>query len=431
MESNNIDKLFKDKLASEEVEFNPAAWTAAEQMIALQSGKTAWYAGKAFLSIVAASLLTIGGTAWLLTNESSVTSGSANNIATTSNKAADEVSAIFAKETISNNATPNSLDMSTTLVVQESNEREGLPTEVTNNVAPIEPSNLANNNNALANPEPADMTTETTSNSDVDQPVVTSNMDSSVEITTTRSGSASATFEMNIIEKEIVDVSDVDLLVTEEIESEEDFSQPVELPINDRGLSILRNIDIRLILGGGAAWGFRNPQLADPVGVGYSPTAGFSIGYIANSEFSFDVNVLYRMRTGLSKEALILSTPPSDDIIAQSLHYLDVPFYLNYHSDRHSLQLGMQYSYLLTTRTEIINSVDYTSTMAWGKNNYFKNSDLAALIGYNFMLNEQLNIGARFNYGIFDVTGNQPSVWETNDKNIHFNFLLEYKLTKY
>ena len=137
------------------------------------------------------------------------------------------------------------------------------------------------------------------------------------------------------------------------------------------------------------------------------------------------------MRTGLSYEALMLPVVSNDVIVAQSLHYLDVPFYLNYHFDRHSVQFGMQYSYLIATRLETTNSADNTSTIGWGKTDYFKNNDLAALIGYNFMLNEQLNIGARFNYGIFDVTGNQPSAWETNDKNLHLNFLLEYKLSKY
>jgi hypothetical protein len=137
------------------------------------------------------------------------------------------------------------------------------------------------------------------------------------------------------------------------------------------------------------------------------------------------------MRTGLSQEALILPIISNDVIVAQSLHYLDVPFYLNYHFDRHSVQFGMQYSYLIAARLETTNSVDNTSTIGWGKTDYFKNNDLAALIGYNFMLNEQLIIGARFYYGIFDVKGNQPSACQTNDKNLHLNFLLEYKLSKY
>ena len=71
MESNNIDKLFKDKLSSEEVEFNPAAWTAAEEMIAQQSGKSAWYKGKVFLSVLTTSIITLVGAAWLLSPENS------------------------------------------------------------------------------------------------------------------------------------------------------------------------------------------------------------------------------------------------------------------------------------------------------------------------------------------------------------------------
>ena len=422
MEINPIDKLFKDKLSSEEVEFNPAAWSAAEGIIAQQSVKTVWYTGKAFLSVLFASILTIIGAIWFLSHKSSA---SENNIASTST---NEVKAITINNTINNSAIPISSKISKTLVIQESDENSDLTAVIKRSDLSNESFSSVNTNNHSSNQEQDKIAAA--NNSAKSENDVTNTVSSALasENSTTRKRSSSATFEMSFREK---DIDDVDLLATGELQSEEDFSQPIELPINDKGLSIIRNVDFRLIFGGGAAWGFRNPQLADPSGLGYSPTAGFSVGYIANSEFSFDVNVLYRMRTGLSKEALILPTSKSDATVAQSIHYLDVPFYLNYHSDRHSVQFGMQYSYLISTRLETTNSTDNSSTIGWGKNDYFKNSDLAALIGYKFMLNEQLNIGARFNYGIFDVTSNQPSAWETNDKNLHLNFLLEYKLSKY
>jgi len=91
MESNNIDKLFKDKLSSEEVEFNPAAWTAAEEMIAQQSGKTAWYTGKVFLSVLAASIVTLGGAVWLLSPENSTSLIEEENISFVRQEVVDNV----------------------------------------------------------------------------------------------------------------------------------------------------------------------------------------------------------------------------------------------------------------------------------------------------------------------------------------------------
>ena len=416
MESNNIDKLFKDKLSSEEVEFNPAAWTAAEEMIAQQYGKTVWYTGKVFLSLLAAAIVTLGGAVWLLSPENSTSLIEEENISFVHQEVADNVKPddsvlkeAIAEESPKDNMTlQNAVKQSSKGSFNSSNDGGKFASntlKTKNRPTKIVPDSNIGDKNTGANKN-----------------LVNSSV---------KNGSISTHFKINIQEKEIINLDNVDLIATEDIKSEDNYSQPIELPINDRGLSILRNFDFRLVIGGGVAWGFRNPQLADPAGIGYSPTAGFNIGYIANSEFSFKVNVLYRMRTGLSYEALMLPVVSNDVIVAQSLHYLDVPFYLNYHFDRHSVQFGMQYSYLIATRLETTNSADNTSTIGWGKTDYFKNNDLAALIGYNFMLNEQLNIGARFNYGIFDVTGNQPSAWETNDKNLHLNFLLEYKLSKY
>ncbi|MBL4653609.1 MAG: PorT family protein [Flavobacteriales bacterium] len=435
MEQNNIDKLFKDKLASEEVEFNPAAWTAAESLIAQQTGASTWYAGKTFIATVIALLLTVGGTTWFVTTENS----SDTNIASTSNNAAIEVTARLVSQktnqiiTTENNQTEKSIAQSvidkTPTIKSASPNNAILISTANETVNTIDGSKTETQNSTPKNDGRSSTASSNDNSIDDKNNAVASNRNSVSTSLSTKS--TISLFETSIAQKEIESISLVDLLATQELESQEDFSQPVELPINDKGLSILRNFEIRFTAGGGAAWGFRNPQLTDPVGVGYSPTAGFNIGYIVNSEFSFNVNVLYRMRTGLSNQPLMLNANTTDAVVAKSLHYLDVPLYLNYHSDRHSFQLGLQYSYLLTTNTENTNKSDGTTQSVWGKNSYFKNSDLAALIGYSFVLNEQLNLGARFNYGIFDVTGNQSSAWETLDKNIHFNLLLEYKLSKY
>jgi len=416
MESNNIDKLFKDKLSSEEVEFNPAAWTAAEEMIAQQSGKSAWYKGKVFLSVLTTSIITLVGTAWLLSPENSTSLIEEENISFVHQEVIDNVESTVSivKESIPEESPKDNMALQNG-VKQNSKESFNSSNDV---------GKFKSNVHTTAN-SPTKIVRDSNigdKNTGVNKNLVNSSA---------KNGSISTHFKINVREKEIINLDNIALIATEKLKSAKDYSQPIELPINDRGLSILRNFDLRLIIGGGVVWGFRNPQLADPAGIGYSPTAGFNIKYLANSEFSFEVNVLYRMRKGLSHEALMLPVMSNDAIVAQSLHYLDVPFYLNYHFDRHSVQFGMQYSYLITTRLETTNNADNVSTIGWDKTDYFSNNDLAALIGYHFILNEQLNIGARFNYGIFDITRNQPSAWETNDKNLHLNFLLEYKLSKY
>jgi hypothetical protein len=134
------------------------------------------------------------------------------------------------------------------------------------------------------------------------------------------------------------------------------------------------------------------------------------------------------MRTGLSPEP---THGRNSSIIHKALHYLDMPFYLNYHTGRHSFQLGMQYSYLLSEFNETKNHLDQNAVLSYSKTGHYKNSDLAGVLGYNFMLNEGLTVGTRINYGLFDATGDQLSIYETIDKNLHLNLLLEYKLSKY
>lgn len=151
-----------------------------------------------------------------------------------------------------------------------------------------------------------------------------------------------------------------------------------------------------------------------------------------NSDVAFDFNVLYNQRGALSKEPLpVVSGAENNSVVTKNLHYLQIPFYFNYNIGRHNIILGMQYAYLLATKSEITDNTSLQATPTWNKQSYFATSDLAGVAGYQYMLTEKLNIGARLNYGIFDVTDKQDQSIETFDRNIHFNILLEYKLLKY
>lgn len=414
MEQNNIDKLFRDKLGAKKVEFNPAAWAAAEELIAQQSAKKAWYANKTIWSVLALLLFLTGGTTWVSTNSESGLID--QNISSATQNAVDVVESENAQE----------LNETSKVIAVASN------TEISNQVdrlKQVPTQSKVENTSEFTNvvTKQQAITLEKQVDNELPHVPLTSNK----KVTSKSTNRIQTILEMEKNERNIENIPLADLLGTNELVEESNFTQPVELPLNDRGLSILRNFDVRLAAGIGAVGGFRNPSDDSPVQIGYRPTVGLNIGYIVNSEFSFDINLLYSMRTGLSQEAMVLDPALANNTTQTlSLHYLDVPFYLNYHWERHAVQLGMQYSYLLTTQSQEISGTD-AGTKNWGKNSYYKNSDLSGVIGYSFMLNEHLNLGARYNYGLFDVTGSQPSTWATNDRNHHFNILIEYKLSKY
>ncbi|MBL4623956.1 MAG: hypothetical protein JKY42_02265, partial [Flavobacteriales bacterium] len=214
MEQNNIDKLFKDKLASEEVEFNPAAWTAAERMIAQQSGKSAWYAGKAFLSVVIASLLTIGGTVWFTSNESSSGTVSNNNIASTSSNAANEVQTSLVNHTMTDNK-KTTTSVTDKIIVSESNtEHSGLSANIPNNDYTTSNNISTNEPSVTSDQSITNVTPPSINERSVDE----KNGNIATTATpTNRKGRVSTTFEMSIIEKEFAQIAEVDLLSTDEL----------------------------------------------------------------------------------------------------------------------------------------------------------------------------------------------------------------------
>lgn len=92
-----------------------------------------------------------------------------------------------------------------------------------------------------------------------------------------------------------------------------------------------------------------------------------------------------------------------------SLVYLNVPLKLGYRiSARHSLAFGMQFSQLLTgiSRKETMTNEAATSEWVTDKAG-FHGSDVAGLLSYRVSLTEKLDGSAEFQYGLFDITDNQ------------------------
>ena len=209
MESNNIDKLFKDKLSSEEVEFNPAAWTAAEEMIAQQSGKTVWYTVKVFLSLLAASIVTLSGAVWFLSPENSTS-------------LIEEEKISFVHQEVVDNVKP------TNSVVKETIPEESPKDNMTLQNAVKQRSkgsfNSSNDGGKFASNtlKTKNRPTKIVPDSNIGDKNTGANknlVNSSV-----KNGSISTHFKINIQEKEIINLDNVDLIATEDIKSEDKLS---------------------------------------------------------------------------------------------------------------------------------------------------------------------------------------------------------------
>ena len=192
--------------------------------------------------------------------------------------------------------------------------------------------------------------------------------------------------------------------------------------------SCWNRFNVNLIGGLVLSQGFLNNDLSR-VNPSSRWSAGFGLSYTLNAMVSLDVNVLYQSRGGLSQELLPENGSNNNQSqIAKTLHYLDVPFYINYRiKNRHALRFGIQYSHLLRVDLENPNT---SVTSGIRAHDYFATYDMAGIIGYKYLLNERINVGVRANFGLFDVTLGQSAGDDTFDMNRQARFLIEYKLIK-
>jgi len=169
---------------------------------------------------------------------------------------------------------------------------------------------------------------------------------------------------------------------------------------------------------------------------------GFQYQHRLNGRISVHLNALYQTSKGLNSQLTVSNETyglgadvNNYRVTPQSLHYLSLPIYFGYHHDRHEFQLGGQFSYLLNVKSDVHRSyensfgvVEQEKGTEWGYTQGFKTYDASILVGYDYMLTEQFLVGARANYGIYDVTDNNQFDGQSIDNNVQFRITANYKI---
>ncbi|MEM9024088.1 MAG: outer membrane beta-barrel protein [Bacteroidota bacterium] len=206
----------------------------------------------------------------------------------------------------------------------------------------------------------------------------------------------------------------------------------------------IRPLDIRkftfgLVGGIQAARGFQNNQ---GEGAGWTPGGLFGLraSYQVNNFVSLNTNLLMQTRGGLSSDYTFRSGVNQSTLQSpKQLVYLDLPFYLNLRlADAHSMLLGIQYSTLVYGYSrKTVNDEDASGSVLssngstqWGKPEGFSTSDLGLMVGYEYALNYNVNIGFRAHFNQFDVTDDGFFRSSIRDKNLQLRLTLDYRLFK-
>ena len=96
---------------------------------------------------------------------------------------------------------------------------------------------------------------------------------------------------------------------------------------------------------------------------------------------------------------------------SKKLNYINVPVLVKFYPiNKFSIEAGPQVGYLLSIKGGTLSKSDY------------KKIDLSAVMGFNYQLNDEIGIGARYNLGLKDITKTSGK-----HKNAMFQFLLTYK----
>ena len=426
----HIDDLFRDKLKDRDFEFDDQAWKAAEKMLEADAAPTAWYAGKPALTGFA--ILVLGGAALtigLMPSDNNMSNSQMAEVIVTSN------------ETDENNLGEEVVDAEDSAVQTTSDD------------------NTTSDENTVSDDVEATeeiKTYESNETTDI-SPV-------SVQVTNRKDVAETIdqipTQDLNGLQKE--DRTEHSLLAISEEPSI--WTGRPEIIVHERvnrigvmpwgqfydDIDNLENTDHKykkhwlkkttfgLLIGANVEQGFLNGNV-NRDGMGLGPVGGIKVSYLLGSMVSLEANILYHSRDGLNSQFSGFDESGAYfKTFFASLHYLDIPVYLNYRRKRHGVQIGLQYSKLLfaiENRETTINTpagstgVEETKNIVAGES--FSPTDMAIMVGYEYVLNETINVGARFGYGLTDITEESSYKNTISDQNIGFRLYCEYKLFKY
>ena len=422
MNNENLDRLFRDKLAHREIPFSAAAWQDMEKTLDASGQKGAGWSGLTLFGIFA-GLFAAGITVFWLWPDAGTQAryqvaevipfeGEAEEYSTTQLPTAQPASPVASAEALVT-AASNEPQASTALAVQtvetEENQLEKeLERALALKQADMEKIRETRNKRQSTNSTPALIA------SLEDQPQVNQ-----------RSTGRSIKF-----------ISLMEYMTLEQM-PRSGFDQLDSRSSDDDDYYGKASRDFGLLFGTQLSRGFVNTEESRGLW-SLSPVIGLRYSRSLNPYVSLNVNLLYQNMGGLnSRKSVFVSdgiTAPfieDERIDVKRLHFIDIPVYLEYTSGLHAFMGGFQVSQLLTTYGKVEkrqNDGSFTESGKWGMRDGFSNYDVSALLGYSYQWNERLRIGLRGNYGWGDMTRNSYFDNDTKDTNLQFRLLFDYQL---
>lgn len=201
---------------------------------------------------------------------------------------------------------------------------------------------------------------------------------------------------------------------------------------------------IGLIAGLNTSLGFQNGN-DNRAKTSLDPSIGFRLTYRHSmiSRWRTDIEAIYFSRSALNAQVGydsisygFGSTIISRSIDVEELHYISLPILATYqYNKKHAFMGGLSFSYLLNAQSQTSGNVtEFTATnenilaepttQEWGYTTAFNRFDVGATLGYDYEVQKGWKVGARFNYGLRDITKN--NIFDNNifDNNISLRLVM-------
>ena len=174
-----------------------------------------------------------------------------------------------------------------------------------------------------------------------------------------------------------------------------------------------------------------------------SPTVGLRYSYMFHPKLSLNVSGMYTYRRSTGSGHNFSGTSYSFgahqhqlSMVSSEVHQIDFPIYLRYQVARgHFLYGGAYVDVVLASKntTQSATTAPYSSERhsegtEWGHMPGMRETDYGLVLGYDYRINENWQIGARFQYGFTDWSDDQVFGNQIYDRNQEIKILLEYRI---
>lgn len=177
------------------------------------------------------------------------------------------------------------------------------------------------------------------------------------------------------------------------------------------------------------------------VGVGFHLGFEYQVGIARNLEFSAGLTYSRINKLGIHQEFdstfyHFSSERIETEITASQLNYLEMPVSFNWRfHPRHQIGLGAYAALLISVSEDVEkrhyrqgNEMAVSRTVDEGKLSPYEDYDLGLGCNYFFMIDHQLELGLEFRYGLMDITRDLEGVYERNHQNLNTRISLRYRI---